>query len=53
MILAAKETNTDRIEFIQKVMQINSLKIKKKAIKPFIESANLAAEINLEIECRS
>ena len=46
MIMAAKETNTDRIELYTEEYARNYTKNRKKAIKPFIDAANLAAEIN-------
>ena len=49
MILAAKETNTDRIELYTEEYAKNYEKNKNKAIKPFIDAANLAAEINLDL----
>ena len=49
MILAAKETNTDRIELYTEEYAKNYAKNKNKAIKPFIDAANLAAEINLDL----
>jgi len=49
MILAAKETNTDRIELYTEEYARNYTKNKNKAIKPFIDAANLAAEINLDL----
>ena len=49
MIMAAKETNTDRIELYTEEYARNYTKNKKKAIKPFIDAANLAAEINLDL----
>ena len=49
MIMAAKETNTDRIELYTEVYARNYTKNRKKAIKPFIDAANLAAEINLDL----
>lgn len=49
MIMAAKETNTDRIELYTEEYARNYTKNRKKAIKPFIDAANLAAEINLDL----
>ena len=49
MIMAAKETNTDRIELYTEEYARNYTKNKNKAIKPFIDAANLAAEINLDL----
>ena len=49
MIMAAKEINTDRIELYTEEYARNYTKNKKKAIKPFIDAANLAAEINLDL----
>ena len=49
MILAAKETKTDRIELYTEEYAKNYAKNKNKAIKPFIDAANLAAEINLDL----
>ncbi len=49
MIMAAKEINTDRIELYTEEYARNFKKNKKKAIKPFIDAANLAAEINLDL----
>ena len=49
MILAAKDTNTDRIELYTESYARNYTKNKNKAIKPFIDAANIAAEINLDL----
>ena len=49
MILAAKETNTDRIELYTEEYARNYTKNKNKAIKSFIDAANLASEINLDL----
>ena len=49
MILAAKETNTDRIELYTEDYARNYTKNKNKSIKPFVDAANLAAEINLDL----
>ena len=49
MILAAKETNTDRIELYTEEYARNYTKNKNKAIKPFVDAAKLAAEINLDL----
>ncbi|MBH75941.1 MAG: pyridoxine 5'-phosphate synthase [Flavobacteriales bacterium] len=49
MILAAKDTNTDRIELYTEEYARNYTKNKNKAIKPFIDAANIAAEINLDL----
>jgi len=49
MILGAKETNTDRIELYTEEYARNYTKNKNKAIKSFIDAANLASEINLDL----
>ncbi len=49
MILAAKEINTDRVELYTESYANKFSKNKEKAIKPFIESAELAHRIDLEI----
>ena len=49
MIEGAKLVRTDRIEFIQKIMQLNMIDDKEKAIAPYILAANKASELSLEI----
>ena len=49
MIIAAKETNTDRVELYTESYAKSFSKNKEKAIEPFIKAANLADKINLEI----
>lgn len=49
MIIAAKETKTDRIELYTESYANMFSENQEKAIKPFIESAELATKINLEI----
>jgi len=49
MILAAKETNTDRIELYTESYANKFSNNQEKAIKPFIQSADLATKINLGI----
>lgn len=49
MIIAAKETKTDRVELYTESYANMFSENQEKAIKPFIESAELATKINLEI----
>ena len=49
MILAAKDTNTDRVELYTESYAKSFSNNKEKAIKPFVRAANLAEKINLEI----
>jgi len=49
MIIAAKETKTDRVELYTESYANMFSKNQEKAIEPFIQSAELAASINLEI----
>jgi len=49
MIIAAKEINTDRLELYTESYANKFSKNKEKAIKPFIECAELAHRIDLEI----
>ena len=49
MILAAKDTNTDRVELYTESYAKSFSNNKEKAIEPFVRVANLAEKINLEI----
>ena len=49
MIIAAKETNTDRVELYTESYARNFSNDQEKAIKPFIDAADLAHKINLEV----
>jgi len=49
MIIAAKETNTDRVELYTESYARNFSNDQEKAIKPFIDAAHLAQKINLEV----
>jgi len=49
MIIEAKETNTDRIELYTESYAHAFSKNKEKAIKPFVQSAELATQLNLGV----
>ena len=49
MILAAKDTKTDRVELYTESYAKSFSNNKEKAIEPFVRVANLAEKINLEI----
>ncbi len=49
MIIAAKDTNTDRVELYTESYAKSFSNNKGKAIEPFVRAANLAEKINLEI----
>ena len=48
-IVGAKETQTDRIELFTESYARQYVKLKEKAVKPFVESAILAKELGLGI----